>query len=110
MPEGVQEAEVRRQLLDEFGIEIAGGLGVFKGKIWRIGLMGTNATRANVVRLLEHQGSPRNPLSHPVPRSGGRSRSLGRPAGFSIERYRFRDVFQIEVSLAGGRLLRIVLP
>jgi alanine-glyoxylate transaminase/serine-glyoxylate transaminase/serine-pyruvate transaminase len=52
VPEGVQEAEVRRQLLDEFGIEIAGGLGVFKGKIWRIGLMGTNATRANVVRLL----------------------------------------------------------
>ncbi|NLA59591.1 MAG: alanine--glyoxylate aminotransferase family protein [Firmicutes bacterium] len=52
VPEGVQEAEVRRQLMDEFGIEVAGGLGVFKGKIWRIGLMGTNATRANVIRLL----------------------------------------------------------
>lgn len=52
VPEGVSEAEVRRKLMDEFGIEIAGGLGIFKGKIWRIGLMGTNATKANVVRLL----------------------------------------------------------
>lgn len=52
VPEGVQEGEVRKQLMDEFGIEIAGGLGVFKGKIWRIGLMGTNATKANVIRLL----------------------------------------------------------
>jgi alanine-glyoxylate transaminase/serine-glyoxylate transaminase/serine-pyruvate transaminase len=31
---------VRRQLLDEFGIEIAGGIGPLKGKIWRVGLMG----------------------------------------------------------------------
>ena len=52
VPEGVQDAEVRKQLMDEYGIEIAGGLGVFKGKIWRIGMMGGNATKANVVRLL----------------------------------------------------------
>ena len=38
--------------MQEFLIDISGGLGVFKGKIWRIGLMGVNATRANVIRLL----------------------------------------------------------
>src|SRR2546427_10910420 len=37
---GVEDGRVRRQLLDEFGIEIAGGIGPLKGKIWRIGLMG----------------------------------------------------------------------
>lgn len=52
VPEGIEEAPVRRRLLDEFRIEIGAGLGVFKGKVWRIGMMGTNATRANVVQLL----------------------------------------------------------
>ncbi len=52
IPEGVEEAAVRRRLLNEFNIEISGGLGEFKGKIWRIGLMGTNSTRANVIYLL----------------------------------------------------------
>lgn len=52
VPEGVDEAKVRSRLLNEHSIEIGAGLGVFKGKIWRIGLMGTNATHANVVRLL----------------------------------------------------------
>ena len=40
VPKGVEDGRVRRQLLDEFGIEIAGGIGPLKGKIWRIGLMG----------------------------------------------------------------------
>ena len=40
VPKGVEDMRVRRQLLDEFGIEIAGGIGPLKGKIWRIGLMG----------------------------------------------------------------------
>lgn len=52
VPEGVNEAAVRKQLLDEFGIEIGAGLGVFKGKIWRFGMMGSNANRANAIRLL----------------------------------------------------------
>ncbi len=51
-PEGVDEAKVRKRLLDEFNIEIGAGLGVFKGKVWRIGLMGTNSKRTNVVFLL----------------------------------------------------------
>lgn len=51
-PDGVDEAAIRKRLLMEHGIEIGAGLGVFKGKVWRIGLMGTNATHANVVRFL----------------------------------------------------------
>ena len=51
-PEGIDEAEVRRRLLDEFGIEIGGGLGDFAGKVWRIGLMGHTANLRNVTTLL----------------------------------------------------------
>jgi len=52
-PEGVDEGAVRKQLLDEYGIEIGGGLGAFKGKAWRIGLMGESATGRHVRSLLE---------------------------------------------------------
>jgi alanine-glyoxylate transaminase/serine-glyoxylate transaminase/serine-pyruvate transaminase len=52
VPEGVNEVEVRKRLLDEYNIEIAGGLGAFKGKAWRIGLMGYSSRRENVVLLL----------------------------------------------------------
>jgi alanine-glyoxylate transaminase/serine-glyoxylate transaminase/serine-pyruvate transaminase len=50
VPDGVEDLAVRKRLLSEFGIEIGGGLGDFKGKAWRIGLMGYNA-RANCVLL-----------------------------------------------------------
>jgi alanine-glyoxylate transaminase/serine-glyoxylate transaminase/serine-pyruvate transaminase len=52
VPEGVDEAAIRRRLLDEYNIEIAGGLGAFKGKAWRIGLMGYSCRRENVALLL----------------------------------------------------------
>jgi alanine-glyoxylate transaminase/serine-glyoxylate transaminase/serine-pyruvate transaminase len=51
-PEGVDEAAVRKRLLDEYDIEIGGGLGAFKGRAWRIGLMGESATRRHVDTLL----------------------------------------------------------
>lgn len=47
-PEGVNEAEVRKQLLNEFNLEIGAGLGAFAGKVWRIGLMGYAARAENV--------------------------------------------------------------
>ena len=50
VPDGVDDAAVRKQLLERFGIEIGGGLGAFKGKAWRIGLMG-HGSRANNVLL-----------------------------------------------------------
>lgn len=52
VPDGVDDAAVRRGLLDRFGIEIGGGLGAFKGKAWRIGLMGHGSRQANVLLLL----------------------------------------------------------
>jgi len=51
-PAHVQDAPVRASLLQEFGIEIGGGLGVLQGKVWRIGLMGESSTRSNVLTLL----------------------------------------------------------
>lgn len=53
IPAGLDDLAVRRKLLNDYGIEIGGGLGVFKGKAWRIGLMGTNSRPATVVLFLE---------------------------------------------------------
>jgi alanine-glyoxylate transaminase/serine-glyoxylate transaminase/serine-pyruvate transaminase len=47
VPEGVDDARVRARLLEE-NIEIGGGLGPMKGRIWRVGLMGSGSTRENV--------------------------------------------------------------
>jgi alanine-glyoxylate transaminase/serine-glyoxylate transaminase/serine-pyruvate transaminase len=52
IPAGIEDGKVRRQLLDEFNIEIAGGLGPVKGKIWRIGLMGYSSQKSNVLLFL----------------------------------------------------------
>jgi alanine-glyoxylate transaminase/serine-glyoxylate transaminase/serine-pyruvate transaminase len=51
-PDGVDEAGVRKRLLTEHAIEFGGGLGAFKGKAWRIGLMGESATRRHVTAAL----------------------------------------------------------
>ncbi len=52
IPDGVDDAAVRKQLLNEFGLEIGGGLGPMAGKTWRIGLMGAASTNRNVLLLL----------------------------------------------------------
>ena len=52
IPSGVDDAKVRNQLLDEFNIEIAGGFGPIKGKIWRVGLMGYCSQKPNVLLFL----------------------------------------------------------
>jgi len=52
IPDGVEDAPIRRRLLDEYGIEIGAGLGVMAGKAWRIGLMGHGATVRNVDLVL----------------------------------------------------------
>jgi alanine-glyoxylate transaminase/serine-glyoxylate transaminase/serine-pyruvate transaminase len=51
IPDGVDDAAVRRELLQEQNIELGGGLGKFAGNAWRIGLMGQNATteRADLI-------------------------------------------------------------
>jgi alanine-glyoxylate transaminase/serine-glyoxylate transaminase/serine-pyruvate transaminase len=52
IPSGIDDGKVRNQLLDEFNIEIAGGLGPLKTKIWRIGLMGNCSQRQYVLLFL----------------------------------------------------------
>jgi alanine-glyoxylate transaminase / serine-glyoxylate transaminase / serine-pyruvate transaminase len=52
IPAGKEDAPIRRRLLEEYGIEIGGGLGVMAGKAWRIGLMGHGATVRNVDLVL----------------------------------------------------------
>lgn len=52
VPAHIQDAQVRAQLLRQYGIEIGGGLGPLQGKVWRIGLMGESSTQANVLTLL----------------------------------------------------------
>jgi alanine-glyoxylate transaminase / serine-glyoxylate transaminase / serine-pyruvate transaminase len=63
VPAGVDDKILRGQLLEEFNIEISGGLGELKGKIWRIGLMGYSSQKSNVLlfmavleKLLSEQG------------------------------------------------------
>lgn len=52
IPNGVDDKAVRSRLLNEFGIEIGGGLGPMAGKTWRIGLMGEACTKRNVLLFL----------------------------------------------------------
>ena len=52
VPDGIDDAKVRRSLLDDYNIEIGGGLGEFRGKAWRIGLMGESAQEMNVFAVL----------------------------------------------------------
>jgi alanine-glyoxylate transaminase/serine-glyoxylate transaminase/serine-pyruvate transaminase len=52
LPEGVDEAAVRKQLLERYNLEIGAGLGSMAGKIWRIGLMGYASSQQNVLTCL----------------------------------------------------------
>ena len=52
VPPSVDDAAIRRRLLEEYNLEIAGGFGQLKGKVWRIGLMGFSSRRENVTLLL----------------------------------------------------------
>jgi alanine-glyoxylate transaminase/serine-glyoxylate transaminase/serine-pyruvate transaminase len=68
IPQGVDDLSVRKQLLNTYGIEIGSGLGEFKGKAWRIGLMGHNSRPEIVLEFLgaleqclQSQGSKHTP-------------------------------------------------
>jgi alanine-glyoxylate transaminase/serine-glyoxylate transaminase/serine-pyruvate transaminase len=52
VPKGIDEAQVRKRLLEEFNIEIGAGLGPLAGKIWRFGLMGHSCRAENVMLCL----------------------------------------------------------
>jgi alanine-glyoxylate transaminase / serine-glyoxylate transaminase / serine-pyruvate transaminase len=73
IPTGLEDLPIRKKMLNDFGIEIGGGLGDFKGKAWRIGLMGYNARASCVQLALAALGQ--------VMRSFGHSK----PAGLGVE-------------------------
>jgi len=52
IPEGADDLKVRKTLLNNFGLEIGGGLGALAGKVWRVGLMGHSSRRRNVFLFL----------------------------------------------------------
>ena len=52
VPDGVDEAAVRKQLLQDYHIEIGAGLGALKGKVWRVGLMGYASSAERVEMLV----------------------------------------------------------
>jgi len=76
VPDGVDEAAVRKQLLHQYGIEIGGGLGPLAGKIWRVGLMGESSRRNNVLLLLGALEGALAAQGHGVPAGAGVSAAL----------------------------------
>jgi alanine-glyoxylate transaminase/serine-glyoxylate transaminase/serine-pyruvate transaminase len=68
IPEAIRarEAEVRKTLLSEFGLEIGAGLGPLAGKIWRIGLLGYSCRPDNVMLCLSALGSVLSDMGLPV--------------------------------------------
>jgi alanine-glyoxylate transaminase/serine-glyoxylate transaminase/serine-pyruvate transaminase len=73
IPEGIDDLTVRRRLLKDWGIEVGGGLGPFKGKVWRIGLMGYSSRRENVTLVLAALEACLRDLGHRLPAGAGTS-------------------------------------
>jgi alanine-glyoxylate transaminase / serine-glyoxylate transaminase / serine-pyruvate transaminase len=73
IPEGIDDARVRKSLLEEYDLEIGGGLGPLKGKIWRVGLMGYNSDAKNVLFFLTLLEQTLRAQGFEVPRGVGAS-------------------------------------
>jgi alanine-glyoxylate transaminase/serine-glyoxylate transaminase/serine-pyruvate transaminase len=71
VPAGVDDTKARRQLLDEFNIEIGGGFGSIKGKLWRVGLMGYSCQKNNVLLFLAAIEKVLMDQGHRVPAGAG---------------------------------------
>ena len=52
IPDGIDDLQVRKQLLEDFNLEVGGGLGNLQGKVWRVGLMGESSRSQNVLYFL----------------------------------------------------------
>jgi len=64
IPDEINDADVRKKLRADYRIEIGGGLGPFKGNIWRVGLMGHGSQKQNVERLIKALGEIMQPMGH----------------------------------------------
>ncbi len=71
VPDGVDGEGVRQVLLNDFNIEISGGLGPLKGKIWRVGLMGQSSKASNVLGFLTALEQILTKEGFEVPQSAG---------------------------------------
>jgi len=76
VPEGVDEAAVRKQMLAQFDIEVGAGLGPLAGKIWRVGLMGASSTPAIILLFLGAFESVLRAQGAAVPRGAGTAAAL----------------------------------
>lgn len=77
IPSGLDDLAVRRALLDDYDLEIGGGLGEFAGRIWRIGLMGESSRKTSVLALLS--------ALEEIFRRADSSRAVGRGLGAAFE-------------------------
>jgi alanine-glyoxylate transaminase / serine-glyoxylate transaminase / serine-pyruvate transaminase len=68
IPDGIVDLNVRKKLLGNYGIELGGSLGDFKGKAWRVGLMGHSSTKRNVLFFLNALDSILNEEGYKVER------------------------------------------
>ncbi len=71
VPAGVEEAAVRRTLLNSFNIEVGAGLGPLAGKIWRVGLMGASSTHQTLLQFLAALEEALVLSGHRVPSGAG---------------------------------------
>ncbi|MDH4264371.1 MAG: alanine--glyoxylate aminotransferase family protein [Deltaproteobacteria bacterium] len=71
IPQGTDDPKLRKKLLDEYNLEIGGGLGALKGKIWRVGLMGYSSSEANVLYFLIALEQALREQGFEVPRGAG---------------------------------------
>jgi len=76
IPKGVDDVAVRKYLLNRFGIEIGGGLGEGKGKVWRIGTMGYTCNEHNVLLFLTALESALKDQGHRVATGIGASTAM----------------------------------
>ncbi len=71
IPAGIDDPKVRKTLLEEYNLEIGGGLGVLKGKIWRVGLMGYSSNERNVLYFLTALEQTLREQGFEVPKGSG---------------------------------------
>jgi alanine-glyoxylate transaminase/serine-glyoxylate transaminase/serine-pyruvate transaminase len=71
VPQGVDEAAVRRRLLEDYGLEIGAGLGALAGTVWRVGLMGYASNPKNVLLCLGAMDAILSEMGAPIERGAG---------------------------------------
>lgn len=80
VPDGIDEAGVRQQLLEEHGIEIMAAFGPLRGRVWRIGTMGTNACLPSVLAVLSGLEAVLASRGIPIPRGAAVDAAIARHA------------------------------